>query len=383
MKFCMFRLFLFYFIIFWSLGYGLVGNGSFYQPPSLETDSTDSRACLNLDENTCKTDSAICFWAGSICENLLRGSNLSTSSRLDTSNACNVINSPQLPSVTIAVATYKKRHGYHRYLYDSFRQQDYQGPLTLIVYDNANVPSSFFTALNDPKVTYQHTTQTPTQLSLGAKRNWLADNASGEIVVVFDDDDFYGSNYVSFMVSEMKRTGASLIRAKTWLMSHFNESGRDLTYHMVTPVGTETGWGFAFVFKKSIMTSCRYADLNRLEEDSLADCVNNNPTMEMVSIEFDTLNKKPLMLKFESYTPKSVAPAYLWSGAGGSYERFYGDPATGRLPGQEFTKPQILNIFSSQQSLVKKYIFFYKKMSKKYFYKISELQSLDLLYHRL
>ena len=375
MKFNIYRLFLFSFIILWSLCCGLPSNRKASEPPGLEPNITDQKACLDLGDGVCKADSTRCFWTGSVCENLVRGStckdfsshqaqcvNFSSSCRFDiATKACDTITSPQLPSVTIAVATYKKRHGYHTYLYDIFKQQDYQGSLTLIVYDNADVPSPFFTALNDQRVTYKHTTQTPVQLSLGAKRNWLADNASGEIVVVFDDDDFYGSNYVSFMVSEMKRTGASLIRAQTWLMSHFNAAGNDLAYHMVTPVGAPTGWGFAFVFKKSIMTSCRYDDLNRLEEDPLADCVRTNPAMKMLSIDFDTPNKKPLMLKFESYTPKSVtAEGHAWAGPGGSYLFFYGNPATRRAPGQEYTNQQVLNIFSTQRALIEQYINFYK-----------------------
>lgn len=268
----------------------------------------------------------------------------------------------KLPSVTIVVATYGKRHGYHKHLYENFKQQDYKGPLTLLIYDNAGTASPFFDTLNDSKVTYMHTTKTLKELSLGAKRNWLGDNAPGEIIVVFDDDDFYGSNYVSFMISEMMRTNASLMRAKTWLMSHFNAPGAGLAYNMVTPKGAPTGWGFAFVFKKSIMATCRYADKNRIEEDPLARCVATNPDMKMVSVVFDTPNKNPLMLKFESHTPRNIQPK-TWTGPTGIYEFLYS--STGRrAPGAEYTKGQVLNIFSNQKKLIEKYINFYYSTGK-------------------
>ena len=47
---------------------------------------------------------------------------------------------------------------------------------------------------------YYHATS---RLTVGAKRNWLAENASGQILAHFDDDDYYAPNYLTDMISLM------------------------------------------------------------------------------------------------------------------------------------------------------------------------------------
>jgi len=54
-------------------------------------------------------------------------------------------------------------------------------------------------------------------MSIGEKRNRLAELASGEIIVHFDDDDFYAANYVEHMVTRI-RQGDDMVKLSGWFL---------------------------------------------------------------------------------------------------------------------------------------------------------------------
>ena len=91
------------------------------------------------------------------------------------------------------------REGHGPKLYDVFNAQTYENRELLILDDSAT-PSIFFQNLTDPKVRYYHATS---RLTVGAKRNWLAENARGQILAHFDDDDYYAPSYLTDMISLM------------------------------------------------------------------------------------------------------------------------------------------------------------------------------------
>ncbi|NDE10957.1 MAG: glycosyltransferase family 2 protein [Chitinophagia bacterium] len=84
-------------------------------------------------------------------------------------------------------------------LYDVFNAQTYENR-ELLILDDSETPSRFFLSLNDIRVRYYHVAA---RYSLGAKRNWLAENAKGQILAHFDDDDYYAPNYLTTMVSNL------------------------------------------------------------------------------------------------------------------------------------------------------------------------------------
>ena len=48
--------------------------------------------------------------------------------------------------------------------------------------------------------------------SIGAKRNYLCDAANAEVIVQFDDDDFYAPHYVESMLSLMRDQNADIVK---------------------------------------------------------------------------------------------------------------------------------------------------------------------------
>jgi len=108
------------------------------------------------------------------------------------------MNNQIIVKVSVLCPTYgREDHGPK--LYDVFNAQTY-GNRELLILDDSATPSVFFQNLNDPNVRYHHTTS---RLTVGAKRNWLAENARGEILAHFDDDDYYAPNYLTNMIGSM------------------------------------------------------------------------------------------------------------------------------------------------------------------------------------
>lgn len=205
-----------------------------------------------------------------------------------------------LPSVSIVVPTYPPRHVFHELLYQSFLAQKYPASkLELVIFDNGDQPSIFFTSEQRERVRYHYI---PGPITLGAKRNWLVENAKHEIIVSFDDDDFYGENYVATMVNQLNAQSTNqLVKLKGWPMASVGPEGKGLQFNFVFPDYTQYGWGFSWIYRKSIFSesSCRFADKNYAEEDPFAICIENHFGTD--SIKRITASDKPyIALKFEN-----------------------------------------------------------------------------------
>lgn len=67
-----------------------------------------------------------------------------------------------------------------------------------LIYDTSSRPSNFF----DDRIKYFHDDRI---LSIGEKRNRLIDKASNEIIVHFDDDDYYHPHYLKKISAKLKK----------------------------------------------------------------------------------------------------------------------------------------------------------------------------------
>ena len=219
--------------------------------------------------------------------------------------ACKPKNPPEpdydgLPSVSIVVPTYLPRHVFHELLYKSFLAQNYPAhKLELLIFDNGDQKSQFFASENRERVRYHHVSG---PVTLGAKRNWLVENAKHDIIVSFDDDDFYGENYVASMIKHLEAESTyELVKLTGWPMASVGPEGKALQFNFVFPVYTRYGWGFSWVYRKSIFknSSCRFANQNYAEEDPFSTCIENH--FGAKSINRIVASSKPyIMLKFEN-----------------------------------------------------------------------------------
>jgi glycosyltransferase involved in cell wall biosynthesis len=84
-----------------------------------------------------------------------------------------------------------------------------------LILDDSPEPSAFFAAPPDPRIRYVH--RPGPRLSIGAKRNWLVDNARAEIIAQFDDDDYYAPDCLARM-TESLRPGIDLVKLSAWFV---------------------------------------------------------------------------------------------------------------------------------------------------------------------
>lgn len=155
----------------------------------------------------------------------------------------------------------------------------------LLVLDDSASPSRYFGALDDPRVTYLHSAAA---LTIGEKRNRLVERATGEIVVCFDDDDFYAAHYLDTVVGLLE--GYDAVKLGAWFV--YAERDRSLYYwdtatlsdihflvapDRVSPVRGSSapadfvhknlnGYGFSLAFRKRCFGTARYPADNHGED---------------------------------------------------------------------------------------------------------------------
>src|SRR5689334_12059527 len=92
--------------------------------------------------------------------------------------------------VSIITPTYNRR-SFLKNTLTYFRHQNYQD-IEWLILDDSSQETPAFSDLPDRNIFYERIGR---KLSIGEKRNLLIDNAKGEIIVQFDDDDYYCPDY--------------------------------------------------------------------------------------------------------------------------------------------------------------------------------------------
>lgn len=106
-----------------------------------------------------------------------------------------------------------------------------------LILDDSPEPSTYFSSLNDDRVSYRHVTH---RMSIGAKRNLLNEQARGEIILHFDDDDYYGKDYLATMVGCFD-TGIDVVKLSGWYV--YSQAYRELGYWDLTQMyGLHLRW---------------------------------------------------------------------------------------------------------------------------------------------
>lgn len=122
------------------------------------------------------------------------------------------MSAPTTPRVTLITPTHGREH-YLRLQYGCLARLQWHN-LEWLILDDSPQPSAFFSDLQDPAVHYRHSGE---RLSIGAKRNALVAAASGEIIMHFDDDDYYAPGYVAQMVAWLEE-GADLVKLQDFFL---------------------------------------------------------------------------------------------------------------------------------------------------------------------
>jgi glycosyltransferase involved in cell wall biosynthesis len=177
-----------------------------------------------------------------------------------------------------------------RYLqgaYQLLQQQSYTH-WEWLVYDTSLHPTSF----RDERVCY---IQDEGIVSIGEKRNRLVELAKGDLIVHFDDDDYYAPFYLENVVERLTKadflTMASWFSYDTKTAQYYywdTEQSFETRYILNALSGTrireielgpylgqqeeqlnmngKTGFGFSFAYRREVLNKCRFPDLDFAED---------------------------------------------------------------------------------------------------------------------
>lgn len=162
----------------------------------------------------------------------------------------------------------------------SFLAQTYPN-LEWLILDDSPAPSAYLRGVDDPRIRYSHSAD---RLRIGRKRNRLIAQADGDIIVQFDDDDFYSPKYVDRMVSRLNE-GFDFVKLSGWFLycvpyralGYWDLTVTEGWHHVWSPAEgpadvyvNETnnanfahnylGYGFSYVFRKKVWEATPFPD---------------------------------------------------------------------------------------------------------------------------
>ncbi|TVS03193.1 MAG: glycosyltransferase family 2 protein [Rhodobacteraceae bacterium] len=164
-------------------------------------------------------------------------------------------------------------------IYDCFLNQTIK-TAELLIHDDSPERSSFFDGL--PGVRYFHSRE---RLSIGRKRNFLIEQASSEVIAHFDDDDYYAPRYLATMLGHLQ--DCDFVNIGGWFafcvseraFGYWDTTQQPLVHFLFQtnkPVGLVRslgvqdaymrGYGFKYLYRKSIWKACRFPDRNHGED---------------------------------------------------------------------------------------------------------------------
>jgi glycosyltransferase involved in cell wall biosynthesis len=196
-----------------------------------------------------------------------------------------------MPRVSIITPT-KNRQAFLPALWECVRNQSFSN-IEWLIHDGSPQPAPMFAGIKDSRVRYMHT---PQPMSIGAKRNDLCRAAKGEIIVHFDDDDFYGPHYVQNMIKFMTDQKADFVKLFGFFLYHQQHNALaywdleiDLPLHFILRPNNPPfphpnkghmsglwGYGFSYVFRRTVWDAVSFPDRNHGEDEPFADAARQN-----------------------------------------------------------------------------------------------------------
>jgi glycosyltransferase involved in cell wall biosynthesis len=177
--------------------------------------------------------------------------------------------------VSIITPTYQRRAFFPALVYMYVYQQYPLDKIEFIMYDDSKNNSEVYlrglfdkycrAMGKDPSLInfrYEHSTE---RVPLGKKRNWLNDNSRGEIIICFDDDDYYPPNKVKRTVCRMNASSPpALISGSSEMLIYFSD---DETIRKVGPYGTTHCTNGTMAYRREYLLTHRYGDDKEQSEE--------------------------------------------------------------------------------------------------------------------
>jgi NACalpha-BTF3-like transcription factor len=224
------------------------------------------------------------------------GSQNQTSSNQTTSQKTSVGQYDHLPFVSICTPTFNRRPFWPMAI-KCFQEYTYpKERMEWIIVDDGSDPIEDLVK-DIPQVKYYYEKK---QMILGRKRNYMHEQAKGDIIVYQDDDDYYPPDRVSHAVEKLMADPKVLAGGSSILFLYFKHIQQ---MYRFGPYGPNHSTAGTFAFKRELLEKTKYDDFKALAEER--DFLKNytipfvqfNPlkTILVFSHNHNTFDKKELL----------------------------------------------------------------------------------------
>lgn len=167
-----------------------------------------------------------------------------------------------LPFVSICTPTFNRRP-FIQNMFECFHHQDYPKSKIewIIVDDGTDKIGDLIKAADIPQIKYF---EVENKMTLGAKRNFMHQQVTGDIIVYMDDDDYYPPERVSHAVSTLVDNPTALCAGSSEIYIYFKGMNKMI---QCGPYGPNHATAGTFAFKKELLLQTKYEDHAALAEE--------------------------------------------------------------------------------------------------------------------
>jgi glycosyltransferase involved in cell wall biosynthesis len=160
--------------------------------------------------------------------------------------------------VSILTPTYNRRLFIPQYLKNIYRQ-NYLGDFEILIADDGEEPIEDLLS-KDKRIRYFKLGERKT---LGFKRNFLAEQAKGQILINLDDDDYYPPNRISHAVEMLSKSEKLIAGAsKVFIYNAFTN-----TVVSSGPFGPNHATAGTFAFKRDYLNKYSFDNEKKAQEE--------------------------------------------------------------------------------------------------------------------
>jgi len=164
------------------------------------------------------------------------------------------------PFVSVVTPTYNRRE-FLPILIHLYQVQTYPSELReLIIMDDSPSSNEDLIPKDDKSIRYIYL---PEKITLGEKRNRLNEEAKGEIIICFDDDDYHYPERISYSVFKLNQEKTD-IGGCTIMDVYYTDTKQIFRYG---PFGSRHGSNGTFVYRKKYIENHKHDNTRNAQEE--------------------------------------------------------------------------------------------------------------------
>jgi len=166
------------------------------------------------------------------------------------------------PTVSVCTPTFNRRP-FIPIMLECFRNQTYPKNKIewIIVDDGTDKIKDLVEQANIPQIKYY---EVPEKMTLGAKRNYMHQYATGSIIVYMDDDDYYPPERISHAVERLEQNKSALCAGSSEIYIYFKHIRKMI---QCGPYGPNHATAGTFAFRRELLKITKYEEHAAIAEE--------------------------------------------------------------------------------------------------------------------